>query len=154
LQSFPTQRYSDVRSYLGPSYLRNAQAGRRDQVHVSFNNAAGELGLRESHPQPFEDGHLLTAPVGTLRANGFGVHDLIGNAWEWLADWYAADEYERCRHGVVDPRGPLSGSRRVLRGSSWRSPFVGSPRTGFRGQSVPDTHQTLARGFRVVLETR
>lgn len=54
-------------------------------------------------------------PVATRLGNGFGLHDMLGNAFEWVADWYgpydAAD--------LVDPRGPQGGTSRVVRGGSW-----------------------------------
>jgi formylglycine-generating enzyme required for sulfatase activity len=56
-----------------------------------------------------------THEVGQKQANGFGLYDMLGNVWEWVADWY-----ERYHAGPVsDPRGPLSGTSRVLRGGSW-----------------------------------
>ena len=106
----------------------------------------------EVHPFPFRDGHLVTAPVGSLRPNAFGLYDMTGNVWEWCADWYAADEYSRCAEGVRDPTGPARGDARVLRGGSWQVPFEGSAQLSFRGVTRPTAHHVLSRGVRVVLD--
>jgi formylglycine-generating enzyme required for sulfatase activity len=65
------------------------------------------------------DGYERTAPVGSFPtgASWCGALDLAGNVWEWVADWYDRDYYERSP--TQNPLGPEEGDGKVLRGGSW-----------------------------------
>ena len=96
---------------------------------------------------PWDDGHATTAPVGSFKPNAWGLYDMHGNACEWCSDWY---DYEYYLHGEgFDPKGPVWGGHRVLRGASW----VRHPRAcrSASRHSIAPTFRSVGRGFRVVL---
>ncbi|MBX2802205.1 MAG: formylglycine-generating enzyme family protein [Myxococcales bacterium] len=94
------------------------------------------------------DGHATLAPVGSLTPTGFGLHDLAGNAAEWVWDWGAPYDPEADGR---NPVGPDEGEFRVVRGG----PFNGLPqraRTAARDGFAPDT-RSRSVGFRLARST-
>ena len=73
---------------------------------------AGATGARHGDSIDSCDSDPSVQPVGQKRANAWGLHDMVGNAWEWTGDWYG--EYPTS--WVTDPQGPSTGSYRVFRG--------------------------------------
>jgi len=84
-------------------------------------------------------------PVGQKPANAWGLHDVHGNVWEWVADW----EGSHPSSAVTDPTGPASGNSRVLRGGSYYND-ARLCRSDSRRGSAPH-HRDSMSGFRVVL---
>ena len=59
------------------------------------------------------------SPVASFPPNGFGLHDMTGNALEWVSDWYDADYYKVTP--IENPTGPGSGKFHVVRGGGWHT---------------------------------
>jgi len=64
-----------------------------------------------------KDGYERTSPVGSFPANGYGLYDTSGNAWEWCSDWYDDRYYRESPRN--NPKGPEIGTERVRRGGSF-----------------------------------
>jgi sulfatase modifying factor 1 len=90
-----------------------------------------------------------TRPTGTYPPNGYGLYDACGNVWEWTSDWYSAEYYGLGE--LRDPRGPASGSLRMVRGGSWVNQDVSMLRCAYRHKVPPDTY-AYSVGFRIVCE--
>jgi len=87
-----------------------------------------------------------THPVGGKSANGLGLHDMSGNVYEWVQDWYDSDAYSS--HSSRNPIYSDGGSNRVVRGGSWLS-FAGAARCAYRSYDSPGYRYSLL-GFRLL----
>ena len=115
-------------------------------------NGADETFRRGRHGAPdasiasCDDDHEETAPVGSFAPNRYGLHDVLGNVWEWTEDcWNARHDARASNDGSARERGRCE--ERVIRGGSWRhAPEVlrSAVRAGTKKQS-----RTLDIGFRV-----
>ena len=92
----------------------------------------------------YDDGYQDTAPVGSYAPNGYSLYDMVGNVWEWVADWY--DVYPGGDPNASDYFGQ---ERRSLRGGSWV--IIGSRlRVANRDRYAPSDSSDFA-GFRCAL---
>ncbi len=108
---------------------------------VGVTNLAGQTAKRfapawTSFEELLDDGHVVHAPVGSFRANPFGLHDMLGNVREWCRSAYGPYE-----PGVADARDAHQGGnieRRLVRGGSFTDTCIHA-RCAYRDVETPAT---------------
>jgi sulfatase modifying factor 1 len=111
-------------------------------------------------------GAVGTLPSGSFPPNGYGLADMTGNAWQWVADWYRADAFQRAQRGIAvspsgpalsfdpdDPLAPSDAPKRVIRGGSFlcSEAYCLSYRPSARRGADPFTSMSHI-GFRLVAD--
>jgi formylglycine-generating enzyme required for sulfatase activity len=105
----------------------------------SGSNDIGEVAWYDGNNSPFG-----TKPVKGKMANGYGLHDMSGNVWEWCWDWYG----DYSADALTDPVGPPAGDGRVFRGGYF-SNATWNCRVSVRAGITP-SYRNIYLGFRVV----
>lgn len=121
-------------------------------LRTAGNTADASLAKRvpaARQAEAWNDGHAFTAPVGSYAPNPYGLFDMHGNVWEWVADWQQDDYYAEAPE--VDPQGPSDGRFRAIRGGGWFN-SAAQNRSAQRIYFEPTFRYCLLSGFRVVRE--
>ncbi|MEO8800776.1 MAG: bifunctional serine/threonine-protein kinase/formylglycine-generating enzyme family protein, partial [Polyangiaceae bacterium] len=98
---------------------------------------------------PLDDHFPTTSPVGSFPAGAsrYGIQDVAGNVWEWVSDWYGPYKPTKVGLPETNPKGPVKGTAKVMRGGAWNSSDASWLRPSFRYSSAP-TRMTYGIGFR------
>ena len=96
-----------------------------------------------------DDGFPNTAPVGSFPQgkSRYGIADVTGNVWEWVADWYSPYANSTAGAAPLDPKGPPTGTERVVRGGAWNGAEPSWVRPTSRFHDTP-TKRSHGYGFR------
>jgi len=145
--------WNDARGFIG---RLNAKTGMnyRLPTEAEWEYAARSGGKREKYAGgdnidsvAWYDGNSgrRTHPVGTKLPNGLGLYDMSGNVLEWCSDWYGASYYGSSPRN--NPKGPSSGSVRVVRGGCWSGDRQDA-RAAYRERNTPNYRYSIL-GFRL-----
>ncbi|MFB6147161.1 MAG: formylglycine-generating enzyme family protein [Halobacteriaceae archaeon] len=99
------------------------------------------------------DGYAGTAPVDAFEQNDYGLCNVAGNVWNWVADWFSPDYHTTGDYDHENPTGPPDGDAKVMRGGSYlcHDSYCNRYRVAARSQNTPDS-STGNIGFRLALD--
>ena len=144
--------WDDAQAFIGRLNARSGGARYRLPTEAEWEYAAraGTSGDRYGNLDAIAwysgNSGRRTHPVGQKAPNAWGLYDMLGNVQEWVGDWYG--DYPG--GAVTDPRGPGSGSVRVVRGGGWVAD-AGDCRASYRGGYWPGVRdRATLLGFRLL----
>lgn len=103
------------------------------------------IGFQETYIPNYKDNYKFLSPVGTFKKDLAGLHDIVGNAKEWVHDYYLLSVPKK-NMLYYDPSGPIKGLGHVVKGSSYRSSTLQEIRSSFRDSEVD---KNIDLGFRI-----
>ncbi|KQO18862.1 hypothetical protein ASF12_05630 [Paenibacillus sp. Leaf72] len=85
------------------------------------------------------DGYAGTAPVDAYLPNGYGLYNVVGNVWEFCADWFSVDYHQSA--SLLNPQGPPRGQSKVMKGGSYlcHRSYCNRYRVAARSSNTPDS---------------
>ena len=124
-----------------------AARGTDGRTYPWGNTFDGGLGNFCDREYEYNDGYEENAPVGSYPegASPYGVMDMAGNVWEWVADWYGYNYFSNSP--AENPQGPPNGAMRVLKGGTWKCEGFYDVRSADRSGWFSD-HKFVYIGFR------
>lgn len=127
LNLLDAQRFAKTFSYRLPTEVEWERACTGGQSRAA-EPWSSEAGMRE-HAWFHRNADYRAHPVAQKAANAYGLHDMLGNLWEWCADHYDPKAYEKREPRATDPTTATGGPHHVIRGGSWFSVPPATPRT-------------------------
>ena len=129
----PSESEWEYAARAGTATARYWEEDEADRSHLECHYENGpDASMKEHYPgfhvSSCRDGHIYTAPVGSFVANGWGLHDMLGNVWEWAEDCWNGSYGGAPSDGSVWKQGDCS--RRIVRGGSWSIPASAAHRHG------------------------
>jgi formylglycine-generating enzyme required for sulfatase activity len=142
---------TDGATYAGDLRIEGANnAPVLDAIAWYGGNSGKDLDLKEGASdssdwpeKQYRHTRAATRKVATRAPNPWGLYDMLGNVWEWCADWYGPYE----TGSAIDSSGPDQGTYRVIRGGSWIS-YARLVRAASRRRAHP-SYRWIALGFRL-----
>jgi formylglycine-generating enzyme required for sulfatase activity len=142
--------WNNVQGYMSATGMRLASEAEweyacRAGTTTAFNNGSSDDATVVNIAWYRDNSGVQPNVVGGKAANALGLHDMAGNVWEWVNDWYDSNYYSVSP--LTNPLGPVSGASRVNRGGCFNS-TASHVRSSYRNWYPPDYTFNIV-GFRV-----